>query len=91
MLRGMSEVDPWSLPVGAFKRRAGKPAEAKGYAAKPGTGPEGETCKSCRHLRRHRMAKTYLKCALMAAHWTSGPGSDVRAGSPACVRWEEAD
>lgn len=37
----------------------------KGYAAPPGTGPKGETCGSCAHLYRNRLAKTYLKCALI--------------------------
>ncbi|MGU3540042.1 hypothetical protein [Methylobacterium sp. A54F] len=60
----------------------------KGYAALPGTGPAGETCGSCEHLTRRHMAKTYLKCGLMQRGWTRGAGSDVRAGAPACRRWE---
>ena len=59
----------------------------KGYPALPGTGPAGETCGSCANLQRRRMAKTYLKCGLMEAHWTRGGASDVRSGSPACRRW----
>jgi hypothetical protein len=58
----------------------------RGHAAIPGTGPKGETCGTCAHLARHRMAKTYLKCDLI--RWTSGPGTDVRAKDPACSRWE---
>lgn len=58
----------------------------RGHAAMPGTGPKGETCRTCVHLVRHRMAKTYLKCDLI--RWTSGPGTDVRAKDPACSRWE---
>lgn len=61
-----------------------------GHAALPGTGPAGETCGSCKHLYRNRMAKTYLKCGLMRAHWTGGAGTDVRAGDAACRRWEKA-
>lgn len=75
----------------AFMREHGwmsKAGQAKGYAALPGTGPASETCKSCKHIYRHRMAKTYIKCDLMQRYWTGGPGSDVRAGSPACSRWE---
>lgn len=86
--------DPWKLPVGAFKRKAGRTAEGKrkateprGHAAMPGTGPAGENCKTCRHLCRQRMAKTYLKCGLMRASWTGGPGTDIRAKDPACARW----
>jgi hypothetical protein len=67
------------------RRLAGRPL---GYAALPGTGPEGETCKTCAHLYRNRMAKTYLKCGLMRAVWTGGGATDVLARSPACRRWE---
>lgn len=67
------------------KRREPVP---RGYAWAPGTGPAGETCKSCRHLVRKQWAKTYLKCGLMQAKWTCGGGSDVRARSPACKFWE---
>lgn len=70
-----------------LKRRR-KPTPKKGYAAPPGTGPDGETCGSCRHLFRNRMAKTYLKCGLMWRFWTGGAGSDVLAKSPACRNWE---
>lgn len=59
------------------------------YAAVPGTGPAGETCKSCTHIYRLQMANTYLKCALTRAHWTGGPGTDIKAGSPACSKWEK--
>jgi hypothetical protein len=68
-----------------------KSPEPKGYAAQPGTGPAGETCGTCRHLYRNRMAKTYLKCELMKAYWTGGAGSDIKARAPACRRWERAD
>jgi hypothetical protein len=35
-----------------------------------------------------KMGKTYLKCSLTRASWTSGQGSDVRAGDSACWKWE---
>ena len=63
-------------------------AKKTGHAWKPGTGTEGETCKSCKHLVRRTFAKTYLKCGLMKAQWTGGPGSDVKARDPACKKWE---
>jgi hypothetical protein len=59
-----------------------------GYAATPGSGPAGETCRTCKHLHRKRLAGTYLKCGLMSAVWTGGAATDVKAGSPACSRWE---
>lgn len=68
-----------------------KPTVPKGYAAPPGSGPNGETCKSCKHYAIRRWSKDYRKCALMRAHWTCGPGSDIKAGSPACSRWERPE
>lgn len=79
---------PVPPPPGTDKRRVTQP---KGYAAPPGTGPQGETCKTCEHyVRRDGSAKKYLKCALVRARWTNGPGTDIKAGSPACLYWEEA-
>lgn len=72
----------------AQSRKSRKPTQPKGYAAPPGTGPEGETCKTCAHIHRNEMSKTYLKCGLMSAHWTGGPATDIRAGWPACRLWE---
>lgn len=62
--------------------------EHRGYAAQPGTGPAGETCKSCRHYVIKQMANTYRKCALRRGQWTGGAGTDVKARAPACSRWE---
>lgn len=56
---------------------------------RPGTGPAGESCKTCRHLspvEYHN--KHYLKCGLMRALWSHGPGTDIRAKWPACRAWE---
>lgn len=72
-----------------LQRRAKE--QAKGYAALPGTGPAGETCKSCKHYTIRQFSKSYRKCGLMEKHWTMGPGSDIRAGSPACKRWEKGE
>lgn len=67
------------------KRRKTEP---KGYAAPPGSGPKGETCKSCAHYSGVQLAKLYRKCGLIRERWTGGPGTDIRAGSPACAFWE---
>lgn len=66
---------------------------ANGYAARPGTGPQGETCKSCRHKHANEMhsGRVFWKCGLMKHCWTGGRGSDVLMSSPACSRWEKAD
>lgn len=81
----------------AASRVAGKPAKRKptvknGYAAPPGTGPEGETCKTCAHKVRcgNYGGKSFLKCNLRKATWTSGEGTDILARTPACNKWEKA-
>ena len=64
-------------------------AKSTGHAGVPGTGPQGETCKSCSHLmRRATYRKTFLKCALRKAEWTGGKGTDIRAKDAACGKWE---
>jgi hypothetical protein len=84
----------FTLPPQSEQSKAAAAARAlkKGsYAAPPGSGPAGETCKSCKHIYRHQMANIYLKCALTRAHWTGGPGTDIRAGAPACSKWEKGE
>lgn len=66
-----------------------KPTKPNGYAAVPGSGPTGETCKSCEFavgVGGH--ARTYYKCEKRQHLWTGGPGSDIRLRSPACSYWE---
>lgn len=58
-----------------------------GYAYPPGTGPAGETCRTCRHFARVWGGR-YFKCELLRGRWTHGTGTDIRAGSPACKKWE---
>ena len=59
----------------------------KGYRGDPGAGPEGETCKSCKHHTMHQMSKRYHKCGLTA--WTHGQATDIKVSSPACQFWEK--
>lgn len=59
------------------------------HAAKPGTGPEGETCGTCRHLARLQYQNVYLKCGLMKAVWTGGRATDIRCKDAACRMWEQ--
>lgn len=60
-----------------------------GYFAPPGTGPAGETCKTCAHIvARGNVAGRYLKCLRARGKWTGGRKSDILAGSPACSGWE---
>ena len=73
------------------KLRGRTTTRANGYAAMPGTGPEGETCGSCANCRGHttRADRTFYKCALQVNAWTHGRGSDVLLRAPACSRWAE--
>ncbi len=68
------------------KKRGKHYVQPRGYAHHPGSGPEGETCGSCKHIVRK--SRRYRKCGLNRARWTHGPGSDILAGSPACSKWE---
>ena len=81
----MTDLDLFGDPILAQAPRARK----TGYIAQPGTGPAGETCKSCEHYcRLGGHAKVYLKCGLMRDRWTNGAGTDIKARSPACSKWE---
>lgn len=84
----MSDRDLWNRPIPPPKKKTGP--VANGYAYPPGTGPKGETCRTCRHLHRKRMGNVYLKCSLVRHLWTGGVGTDIRARSPACKKWEKA-
>ena len=65
-----------------------KPVKSRGlYAALPGTGPAGETCRSCDHLSGKLQSRRYYKCELTRHLWTGGPGTDVKVRSPACSKW----
>lgn len=64
--------------------------EPRGYAGTPGSGPEGETCGSCRHRKNRVFAKAYPKCALTRAAWTRSRRTDILVSSPACEKWESS-
>lgn len=59
-----------------------------GYAGSPGTGPAGETCKTCAQLRRMEItrAKAVHKCGLCKASWK--PSTDIVLHAPACTFWQ---
>lgn len=64
------------------------PKWKKAYRSEPGTGPVGETCRSCKHYFRNDLFnKVYLKCGLMQWAWSRGAASDIKASSPACANW----
>lgn len=62
--------------------------QPRGYARRPGSGPEGETCKTCRHKVYRHWGKAYPKCGLTEAAWTNSRRTDILVNSPACEKWE---
>ena len=69
-----------------FKRA---PGQMRGHAGRPGTGPAGEKCGTCKHkVCKGGVAGRYLKCNLMRAQWTGGKGTDIFARDAACDKWE---
>lgn len=55
-------------------------------------GPEGKTCKSCKHaVRREGGNSTFFKCLLNRARWTGGLATDIRLKDPACGLYEAED
>jgi hypothetical protein len=58
------------------------------YAAAPGSGPAGRTCKTCTHLRYMRAAK-HPKCGL--TKYTHGDATTIRTSTPACKLYEAAE
>lgn len=89
------ERPPKIIPRYDGPRHSRRDPSPNGYAAKPGTGPDGETCKSCTNVRRFSTGdgtlsgKTWNKCDVFKRFWawTSGRATDVLAGSPACSFW----
>lgn len=67
------------------------PIKKNGYAAQPGTGPEGKCCKDCKHkvTVSNTGNKSWVKCELRRATWTHGEGTDILARSPACSKFEQ--
>ena len=63
-------------------------ARPRGYAAPPGSGPDGKACKDCAHKRLHESGarKRFWKCALIKP--TKGAATDILMRSPACSRFE---
>lgn len=81
-------------PAKADHRYTSKPTG--GYAAAPGTGPEGETCGSCGHCRfkeihRGTRARRFYKCGLAMRDWSASRDTDVLRTSPACRYWEPGE
>jgi hypothetical protein len=66
-----------------------KTPQRRGYAAPPGSGPAGETCKTCLHYTHGGSgSRSFPKCALRQATWNHSYGTDILARAPACRKWE---
>lgn len=63
--------------------------QPRGYAAPPGSGPDGMTCRKCDHyiIRYTQAGYTKPKCGLMRHAWTNGRASDIKVSSPACSKF----
>lgn len=90
----LPDIDLFGVPyVVPIKRRS---FDANGYAAQPGGGPAGETCKTCEFKIKIRGGgKSYWKCLKFhsprtAHQWSGSISSDIRLKSPACRFWEQA-
>ena len=60
----------------------------KAYAGMPGAGPDDKSCRHCKHYCRVRHnTKVHLKCGLQQEIWTHGPGTDIKAATPACDKF----
>ena len=61
---------------------------SKAHPARPGTGPKGETCRTCANRKSFRYhMKFYHKCNFVK--WSHGLGTDLRLKDPACKFWEK--
>ncbi len=74
----------WVCPPAAPRVRGG-------YGGIPGTGPKGETCKSCYYRVRNvsGSGRVFQKCGLI--RWTHGAATDIRVKSPSCSKWKKLD
>ncbi len=78
------------LPDSAIRNAAlAARVKRRGHAGQPGTGPDGETCRTCRFYTLRHFSSVYRKCGHPAApKWTGGAATDIRARDPACLKWE---
>lgn len=62
----------------------------RGYAADPGTGPDGETCGTCTHILRVKNwsgRKHWAKCGHPRGYRSHSTASDIKVRAPACLHW----
>lgn len=64
-----------------------RPKRFEGYAAAPGTGPFGETCRSCRHICGVR-GNEYSSACSIGKRGPYGNLLYISPGAEACRLWE---
>lgn len=64
----------------------------RAHPAPPGSGPDGRTCKTCKHrrLQKTRAGSKFFKCFLMRRLWTFGAATDIRCRDKACRHYQES-
>jgi hypothetical protein len=83
-------VEPTLFGPMEIEPKPKRPVNKRCTPAPSGTGPEGETCKTCRHLARDKHHDyVHLKCGKVEHLWTRGAATDIRSGWAACSEWEE--
>lgn len=79
----MTGTDLFGQPATAPEKLRG------GYPRRPGSGPTGETCGTCRNcIATGPHSRVYYKCKVLQFRWTHGPGTDIKKKTPACEMWE---
>lgn len=83
--------DLFGVKTAEPKAKGKRSYAARGYARRPGSGPDGETCKTCGHCcKLHRDGWAGYKCAVIRHRWSRSPATDVALRSPACEAFQKA-
>lgn len=73
--------------INASAKPGGRAKRANAHPFPVGTGPDGETCKTCANLRQRRFyPRTYYKCRYTES---GGKSTDIRLRDKACRGWEK--
>jgi hypothetical protein len=64
------------------------PIARRGHASMPGSGPQGETCRTCEHGHKRNTGYGFVEfCALTQAMATKRGQSAIALRDPACAKW----
>lgn len=87
-----SDVDLFGpVPNQVLQKTGTRTPVPRGYAAQPGSGPQGMRCLDCRHMRKLEApsgARSFFKCFLIRERWTSGYATDIKARAPSCEKFQ---